>query len=270
MKYSIVFLIGLVSFFSGCTATYTCQDLKTKTYKLENVDDPYVRGYLYEGKRHYQEALQNYKVACEQGEGRACNALGVLHRGELGNIPTNKHKANKAYHDGCVIGNAESCLNLGNSYYNEYGVKKDMTKVLQLYQRACSSKEMSCGTGAVDACYNLGVLYEKADGVEEDFAKALAYYTEACNAGGGSGCYGLGVLYFYGRGVSQDYAKVAEYSKKACAVRHADGCSNLGYLYKNGLGVKKDLKEADKLYKKACRLGSSLGCCNSKKLNKKK
>lgn len=78
-------------------------------------------------------------------------------------------------------GDTRSCYNLGGSYYNDQGVKQDLSKASELYAKACDM-------GYANGCYNLGVLYAEGQGVNKDKQAAKKYFGKACDMGLKQGC----------------------------------------------------------------------------------
>ena len=185
----------------------------------------------------------------------------------------------------CNNGNAGSCVDLGNLYYDGKGVKQDYKKASELYNKAC---EMNNAKG----CYHLGYLYNFGEGVKQDYKKASELYNKACEMNNALGCNNLGILYYNGKGVKQDYKKAMKFVIKTCEIDteicentleelyiensdyknlmdignnlcekdNAFGCILLGGLYYNGFGVKQDYKRAIKFLNKACDLGLKDAC----------
>lgn len=81
----------------------------------------------------------------------------------------------------CNNGDAGSCLNLGNLYYDGDGVKQDYKKAREFWNKAC---EM----GEADSCSILGYLYEIGQGVKQDYKKAMEFYGKACDLSSQLGC----------------------------------------------------------------------------------
>ena len=75
---------------------------------------------------------------------------------------------------------------LGNQYeFGEYGLEKDVTRAVELYERAAE-------LGVKDAHYNLGVTYAGGKVVEKDMDKAFRHYEAAAMSGEVSARYNLG------------------------------------------------------------------------------
>mmetsp|Transcript_2972 Transcript_2972/g.6899 ORF Transcript_2972/g.6899 Transcript_2972/m.6899 type:complete len:271 (-) Transcript_2972:147-959(-) len=83
-------------------------------------------------------------------------------------------------------GDPLAVYNLGTKYeYGEYGLEKDVTRAVELYERAAE-------LGVKEAHYNIGVLYDEGTDVEKDVAKAIRHYESAAMGGDVSARYNLG------------------------------------------------------------------------------
>lgn len=73
-------------------------------------------------------------------------------------------------------GNAQGILNVANLYAEGKGVKQDLKKAAQWYQKGADQGDPHC-------LYRVAVAYEKGLGVEADSAKAAKYFDLAASAG---------------------------------------------------------------------------------------
>jgi TPR repeat protein len=111
-----------------------------------------------------------------------------------------------------AAGNAYDQLNLGAAYDNGIGVKRDIDKALQWYQKAAEQ-------GVAEAQFNLAHLLV----TEEISAVAAAEWMEkAAQQGLTDAEYLLGVIYVEGIGVEMDPARARQWLKKAAAKGHAE------------------------------------------------
>ncbi|WP_220271740.1 MULTISPECIES: tetratricopeptide repeat protein [unclassified Helicobacter] len=81
----------------------------------------------------------------------------------------------------CNEGDAESCFNLGNSYYDGENIKQDYAKAVGYYQKACDG-------GNATGCLTLGALFYIGINVKQDYKQAKEYYGKACDLGYQNGC----------------------------------------------------------------------------------
>src|SRR5262249_26239434 len=103
--------------------------------------------------------------------------------------------------------NAAAQFNLGVQYENGRGVRKDLGKAAELYQKAADQ-------GYPPAQYNLGLLYEHGEGVPKDLGKARELYQKAADQGYALAQCNLGLFYQNGQGVPKDLGKAAELYQK--------------------------------------------------------
>ncbi|HJF82550.1 tetratricopeptide repeat protein [Helicobacter pullorum] len=61
------------------------------------------------------------------------------------------------------------------------GIKKDATKAMELYRRACD-------LGNTEGCTELGDNYARGHGVRQDYKKAMEFFGKACDLGEQKGC----------------------------------------------------------------------------------
>ena len=87
-------------------------------------------------KGDYQKAVELFKKACDSGEAKGCNNLGVLYEDGQG-VKQDYQKAAQLYQKACDSGEANGCYNLGVSYNNGRGVKQDFFTAKQYYGKAC-------------------------------------------------------------------------------------------------------------------------------------
>lgn len=191
-------------------------------------------------------------------------------------------------HNDAQAGNTQAMADLGFCYAYGKGVKKDVKKAEELYNKAIAK-------GNTDAMRRLGYLYNDGDGdVPLDYNKALEWYTKAANQGDSEAMYkigllyqegasyhtgevvvkrnpakalewyqkaiqkdnasamnALGAMYTHGDGVEQDYATALEWFRKAANRGEPNALYNIGVFYENGYGVTKDDSKAIEWYKKA-------------------
>lgn len=89
--------------------------------------------------------------------------------------------ANSELERKCNNGDARSCLNLGNLYYDGDGVKQDYKKASELFGK-------SCEMGYANGCVLLGFLYQYGEGVRQNDNKAMEFFGKACDLGYQKGC----------------------------------------------------------------------------------
>jgi len=113
---------------------------------------------------------------------------------------------------GAAAGNAYDQLNLGAAYDNGIGVKRDVDKALQWYQKAAEQ-------GLAEAQFNLAHLM-----VTEEISSVAAaeWMRKAADQGMTDAEYLMGVIYMEGIGLEMDPAEGRRWLKKAAAKGHAE------------------------------------------------
>ncbi len=199
-------------------------------------------------------AASLFKKACEGKEATACNELGLLHDYGLG-MPKDPAGAAALYEQACDGGEANGCNNLGIMYANGTGMMKDPGRAVILMDRACEG-------GMMKACRNLGTMYVSGSGVGRDPKRAVALFKRACDGRNFTGCNDLAQMYGSGTGVADDLGKAAILYEQACDGGEPKGCDSLGRMHSEGMGVARDHGRAVQLYKQACDAGVLSGCAN--------
>jgi TPR repeat protein len=210
--------------------------------------------------RQFSQAAQLFQKACDGGERKGCNTLGLMYYNGEG-VPKDLNRAKDLYKRACDAGGSGGCLNLGLLYFRGEDLPKDLNRAAALFKRACDA-------GGAPGCNNLGLMYHDGEGVAKDLSRAADLYKRACDAGGSAGCTNLGVMYVRGENVPQDPGRAAGLFQRGCDQGNAAGCNHLGLLYEHGRGVANDSSRASDLFRKACDQGNDLGCQNLSRLKK--
>lgn len=164
---------------------------------------------------------------------------------------------------------------LGEIYYFGWGVKVDVSKAKQNFEKASN-------LGHAAASNHLGRMYVNGEGVKSDLDQAIKYFTLAESRGfpgatenkaawewrknlmakgidkaviaklaentDAQSLSFLGETYHFGYGVPVDYQRARQYYEKALALKSADAANHLARLYLNGEGVTKDSQKAQMYY----------------------
>lgn len=215
-----------------------------------SAEEMYRRGITaYEAKR-YDEAVDWYRKAAEQGHDGAQNNLGYLyHNGE--GVTQDFAEAMKWYRKAAEHGNADAQNSLGIRYYNGDGVKQDFAEAVKWWRKAAEQ-------GHINAQFNLACAYYKGQGVLQNVAESIKWLRKAAEQGHAGAQCNLGGLYYNGEGVMRDFTEAVKWLRKAAEQGHAGAQYNLGYLYYNGKGVTRDFTEALKWYREAAAQGNTL------------
>lgn len=128
------------------------------------------------------------------------------------------------------LGHTRAQFQMGNIYYNGYGVHRDVEDALFWFRKAAQS-------GHAEAQYNVGVAYAKGIGVESNIGHAIVWWHRAAKLGNVDAQFNLGMLYARGFGVKRDEIMAARWWQKAAALGDPAAQFNLGMMYANGAGV---------------------------------
>lgn len=228
-------------------------------------------------------AAELYRVACADGDGRACDRAG-----EFEGIEKSWAKVREYTQKGCELGNGDACARLGFTELEGNGTEKNEARALELMKKACEKSSMrgcraaagilldatpsdpesamplaekACNAKYQDGCYVYGMALFKA---KKNFELALTHFDAACKDAAqknrGLPCNLAGAILFDGMGMKKDRARAMEYFEKSCEQDFAEGCSNAGNFYKKGLGVPRDADKGQQLLDKACKLGAQEHC----------
>lgn len=105
-------------------------------------------------------------------------------------------------------GNIKAMYDVGKLYERGRGVKKDITKAAEFFQKSASA-------GYPSAQARLGILYFEGRGVKQNYNKALSLLNAAANENIPSAQFQLANMYELGTGVSQNLQKAIAWYKKA-------------------------------------------------------
>jgi len=146
-------------------------------------------GYIYESVlKNYDEALNNYEKAADQGFLLAQFHLGLLYEVGRG-TPQDYKKALEYYQMASDQGYPQAQFHLGCLYEIGCGVPeefKDCTELYEIgygipqdYSKAFKYHKLAANLEFPQAQFHLGHLYENGLGIPQDYIKALEYYQMA-------------------------------------------------------------------------------------------
>jgi len=139
-------------------------------------------------------------------------------------------------------GDASAQLDLGQTYYYGWGVRKNYEESTKWIRRAAAQ-------GNADAEYWLGRSYLLGHGVAMNDTESAAWFRKAADQGNASAQSMLGSLYESGQGVVQDYAEAVKWYRKAAEQGDGGAKCSLAACYWNGQGTQQDYAEAIKWYR---------------------
>ena len=163
-----------------------------------------------------EEAISEMEKVCESGKDftnengtakyeEVCATLGMIYEnipvlGDLG-VKQDLAKAFKFYKKACDGGQAFSCFELGEFYYEGKSVEKDKKKALELFEKACD-------TGYESGC----TMATLVRGDKADMAKMSARKKKDCDSNGDVFACEMYALSMDGK----DNNEAGKYYKKAC------------------------------------------------------
>lgn len=173
----------------------------------------------------YKKAKEYLELGVKNRNYRSMNLLGIFYRDGLG-VKKDIKKAVNLFEKGSRY-DKYAAKHLAN-YYKD---KKDYKNALKYYKNASNK-------GDASAQIELGILYEKGLGTKKDIKKALAYYKDAFknyrdDSQKDIAAYNIGLIYQYGKGNMEKDLKKAKY----------------WYSHSNHDKAKKELKKIEKLKK---------------------
>jgi len=175
-------------------------------------------------------------------------------------------------------GDGEAQRNIGEMYYEGWGVTKDYAEAVKWYRKAAKQNVTWAGV-------SLNRIYEqlRAEGNwpprsrqakakptftpdfqygiyafrKGDYATAVKNWRPLAEQGNANAQTRLGETYRAGLGVTKDFKEAAHWYRKAAKQGDAFAQYNLGLIYHYGLGVTKDYKEAIRWYRKVPHLADA-------------
>ena len=133
------------------------------------------RGVSHYNKQEYEQAVDFFRKAAEQGHTDAQFFLGLCYEVGRG-VTKDYNEAIKWYRKAAEQGNTIAQCNLGVCYENGHGVIQDYKEAAKWYRKAAEQ-------GDADAQYILGECYYYGRGVEKNYKYAVKWYREAAEHG---------------------------------------------------------------------------------------
>jgi|GEM_PF-3418559 len=192
-----------------------------------------------------------FRAACEKGNLKACNNLGVhLERG-LG-VAKDLEAALEHYKKSCTEDARDGCVNLA-ALLEKRG---QLASAHQIYEQECKSD-------VPPACYNLAISLERSPPGIRDLERAKTLYEKACELKHPGACNNLGAMLARLGGIEKNKEMIvaarASY-QKGCELGQPAACRNLGAMAEKGEGGPRDLSTARGSYDSACRAGDINAC----------
>jgi len=172
--------------------------------------------------KDYATAQRLYRLAAEQGDARAQNALGFLYEKGRG-VPQDYTEAVKWYRLAAAQDFPKAFGNLAAAYGNGTGVAKDAGEALKWARLGAEEGDVRSQNG-------LGFMYDNGQGVPQNYAEAARWFRLAAGQGFADAQYNLGIMYHNGEGVPQNYVQAYKWYSLSAAQGQADARRNLAYV----------------------------------------
>lgn len=145
------------------------------TTSAQSSQESYEKGLDYYNQENFEEAVNWYRKAAEQGNAQAQFELADCYRKGEG-VSEDDVEAVKWYRKAAEQGDSDAQFYLGCCYDNGEGVGQNLAEAAAWYRKAAEQ-------GHVSAQYYLGVCYENGEGVGQNLAEAAAWYRKAADQG---------------------------------------------------------------------------------------
>lgn len=150
---------------------------------------------------------------------------------------------------------------LGNRYYHNEGVDKDLTEI-QRWKKAVELYEKASKQNYAPAQNTLAKMYADGNGVDKDFTKTVELYKKAAGQNYADAQFNLAEMYKKGEGVEKDLTEAIKWYEKAAEADNAAAQNNLAVMYADGNGVPKNPEKAARLYFRAAQQGYPVAQAN--------
>lgn len=184
------------------------------------------------------ERIKEIKAKAEAGNSEAQFDLGQLFYDGWG-VPTDHAMAVKWWREAAKQGHGKARNNLGNCYRMGHGVSRDDFEAWKLFRLAAFQ-------GLIDAQANLAGMYGEGKFFGDD-PEALKLILGAAEEGSSSAQFNLGLMFFNGYGVTRDLSAAAKWYRSAAQRGNLGAQCNLGLLLYN----KGEIVEAAKWFRTA-------------------
>ncbi|MDD5267296.1 MAG: hypothetical protein PHO08_09235 [Methylococcales bacterium] len=179
---------------------------------------------------NYQQAMQWYHKAADEGDAMAMNNIGVLY--EMGQGVTQDFCTALEWFSKGVRGGSEIAKENLERLENFYKARN-----LESYEKACMA----------EAYFSKAYKFDQV----KDYSQAMQWYLKAAELGNSDAMGNIGVYYHNGWGVSADDCKGHEWQLKAANRGNAFFQINVGNDFRYGRCNSIDLARAEKWYKAA-------------------
>jgi TPR repeat protein len=198
------------------------------------------------------------RVACEHGDGDACDELGDAAWKD------DKLASYSWYQRACDAGDASSCEVSGRmKMYGEEGVAQNSSSGLADLRKGCDGHSRY-------ACSTLAHAWYGGEKIAMDSAGAWRTGLQACALGDLNGCTLVGFMLLDGVGTARDTAGGVQLLSWSCLQKDASACLVLGDVYLDGGSLPVDPGRAAWAFARGCELAdpemdeegsATLECC---------
>jgi len=273
MKKTILALLLAAAAFVCPTTISAKQTLEEATDSIQNIYKQAKAGdtdaqvtvgtWYYQGRhvdRNYGTAAQWWAKAAKAGNNKAIGYLGLCYQGGRGverdslraaglytrSLKDGNKELMKSLIESADKGNVFSMVFVAQCYQKEIGVKKDIYKASDYYEKA--SKK-----GSVDANRELGLMLLN----NKQAVDAAKYFKMGADKGDLSSTFYYGKLLSEGKGIAKDPTRGMIYMQKAADAGFANAQLYLGRAFYEGNGVRKSPETGYSWMLKAARNGNS-------------
>lgn len=153
-------------------------------------------------QRNVTEGIRWYKMGAEKGDKSCMRSLAEIYRWGKKGVAKNPAEAFKWYKQ------SESWADVGDCYWDGFGVEKDWSTAVSYYKKANDGVENYRYTiqGNKDKMKKLGDCYKYGWGVEKNAREAVRWYKYASEADNDEGTLCLTVCKMTGFGMAKDFS----------------------------------------------------------------
>ncbi len=170
---------------------------------------------------NYGEALRLLRLSCSKRFASGCFSYGFPYFAGRYGVAKDYRRAAEIFNLACSYGSAYACGDLGQLYYNGWGVQQNERTGFGYASKAC---HMGKGRAVRRACYFEAVMFEEGYGVQRDYAQAASHMKIACDLDHGNACAKLAAYYYTGLGVGRSVGLAKFYANKSCSLDDEMGC----------------------------------------------
>jgi TPR repeat protein len=198
---------------------------------------------VYKHKAAERKLAEAARVRADQGDAQAQYDLGVSYAQGRG-VRRDHAEAVRWYRKAADQGYAKAQSKLASMYFYGKGVGQDYAESIRWARKAGEQ-------GDAEAQIALASMYYYGKVVPRDYAEAVRWYRKAADQGDTAALIGLAYMYNHGQGVPQDHAEAFRWRRKAAERGDVEAQFYLGFSYFHGQGVPQDYAEAVRWYRKA-------------------